>query len=51
VSKAKIWVEQKPWKRMTVDGEPHDHGVLQRHLSGAFARKTTTKTLPDGSRH
>lgn len=27
VTKAKIWVEQKPWTRMTVDNEPHDHGV------------------------
>ena len=26
VSKAKIHVEQQPWKRISVDGSPHQHG-------------------------
>lgn len=26
VSKAKIYVEQKPWSRVQVQGQPHDHG-------------------------
>lgn len=26
VSKAKVWVEQAPWKRVEVGGIPHDHG-------------------------
>lgn len=26
VSKAKIMVEEKPWRRVTIDGTPHNHG-------------------------
>lgn len=26
VTKAKVYVEEKPWKRILVDGIPHDHG-------------------------
>lgn len=26
MTKAKVWVEKKPWQRVTVDGRPHDHG-------------------------
>lgn len=29
VSKAKIWVEQAPWKRILVGGKPHNHGFAQ----------------------
>lgn len=28
VSKAKIHVDQQPWKRVDVDGTPHQHGDL-----------------------
>ena len=27
VTKAKIWVEQKPWQRVSMGGKPHDHGT------------------------
>ena len=27
VTKAKIWVEQKPWQRVSMGGKPHDHGA------------------------
>jgi urate oxidase len=37
VTKAKVSVEQKPWKRLTVDGEPHDHGYS---VSGSEIRTT-----------
>lgn len=26
VSKAKVTVEEQPWKRLHIDGTPHDHG-------------------------
>ena len=35
VSKAKVNVEAAPWRRLTVDGRPHDHGYL---LDGAGVR-------------
>ncbi len=27
ITESKVWVEQKPWKRVAMDGEPHDHGA------------------------
>lgn len=27
VTKAKIWIEQKPWQRVSMGGKPHDHGT------------------------
>jgi hypothetical protein len=33
VSKAKVWVEQAPWKRVEVGGIPHDHGEDTARLS------------------
>jgi hypothetical protein len=27
VTKAKIWVEQKPWQRVSIGGKAHDHGA------------------------
>lgn len=29
VSKAKVWVEQAPWQRVSVHGQPHSHGYAQ----------------------
>ncbi|EIE26572.1 urate oxidase II [Coccomyxa subellipsoidea C-169] len=37
VSKAKVWVEQAPWERCQVDGQPHNHGFAH---TGAEIRTT-----------
>jgi urate oxidase len=39
VTKAKILVEEKPWKRVTVNGVPHDHGysVTGTEIRTAYA--------------
>lgn len=37
VSKAKVWVEQAPWKRLEVGGIPHDHGYA---MCGTEVRTT-----------
>lgn len=43
MTKAKIWVEQKPWQRIAMDGQPHDHGEqLQQcvvHVRQIVSRK------------
>lgn len=26
ITESKVWIEQKPWTRVKVNGEPHDHG-------------------------
>ena len=30
VTKAKVYIEQKPWTRVQINGQPHDHGMLLR---------------------
>ncbi len=30
VSKAKVRVEEQPWKRLQMNGTPHDHGEVQQ---------------------
>ncbi len=30
VSKAKVRVEEQPWKRLQIDGNAHDHGEIQQ---------------------
>lgn len=37
VSKAKVWVEQAPWKRVTINGISHEHGYS---MSGSEVRTT-----------
>jgi hypothetical protein len=32
VSKAKVWVEQAPWKRVDINGLSHEHGEVHRQL-------------------
>jgi hypothetical protein len=27
ITESKVWVEQKPWQRVQIGGEPHDHGA------------------------
>ena len=27
ITKTKVWVKQKPWKRVEVGGKPHNHGT------------------------
>lgn len=31
VSKAKVWVEQAPWKRVAINGLSHEHGEAHNH--------------------
>ena len=42
VSKAKVWVEQAPWQRVSVHRQPHSHGgsntILLSH-AGALTLK------------
>lgn len=37
ITESKVWVEQKPWKRVAMDGEPHDHGYA---VAGTETRTT-----------
>ncbi|KAK9815848.1 hypothetical protein WJX72_010739 [[Myrmecia] bisecta] len=46
VSKAKIWVEQAPWKRVMVAGQPHNHGFAQYAPATRTTYVEVSKTGP-----
>jgi urate oxidase len=45
VTKAKIWVDQKPWQRVSIGGKAHDHGYS---LAGTETRTTYVTVSEDG---
>lgn len=46
ITESKVWVEQKPWQRVQIGGEPHDHGYA---VTGSETRTTYVVHRQSGS--